>query len=61
MSGRLQCVARGAAPDAQRGRIPQSAGEVRPFVRGRASVARASNVDGVSHSISAASTPSNAA
>ena len=38
----------------------QPAVELRPFVRCRASVARASSSDGVSHSSSAASTPSNA-
>ena len=45
-------------PDARRGRIQHSAGALRPSVRRRATVARASNADGVSHSISAASTPS---
>ena len=40
--------------------VQQSAGRLRPFVRRRASVARASNSDGVSHSSNAASTPSNA-
>ena len=50
---------RSSAEAVRRGRIQQSAGGLRPSVHRRASVARASKSDGVSHSSSAASTSSN--